>query len=512
MFIIKKESLSRNFLKLFLILLILFIPNNQIISAKETKKNISLNFNNADIDDILRALAHQNKLNLILLDEVKGKRKTFHYTQISLEDALTNVLVNTGFKFVITKDEKTIEISAVDKLKIDTRIFRLKRSDSGRLKKLLEEGIPDIGKIKADRETNSLIITDTFSNFNKIIGVVNTLDIENTEETTLGNVEWTEQGKEFITDVFICHYVEAVKIKEILDKLTTEGGSIGADSFSNSLLVRDSPLVVAKIRDLIRKLDKETPQVMIDAELVEINVGRITELGVRWFYLGNKGLIGTMNHKYQTEPMPEGVANYGIASSNTGGSLLFGEVSDQFRGVINALITENKADLLANPRITVLNNEKAKIEITEKFPYEQVSGHDEHGNPEYTVNFLDIGIILTVTPSIKEDIVTLDLEPQVSYYQGENAGIPIQSLRKATTKVNVRDGKTIVIGGLLSNKKTRTAYKIPILGNLPLIGRLFRTDKDVVDKVELVIFVTPHIFSQDKAEKMGIEEREKYRE
>jgi type II secretory pathway component GspD/PulD (secretin) len=513
MFIIHKKKVSALLMAGIFILLFAGIAAYAAeLSAKESAVSlISLDLKNADLEDVLRLLAHQNNLSLVLTDQVRGKRGTFYYVKVPLQDALDNILAGTGFKYNYNENTRTVQILAVDPAKLDTRIFILKYADPFNIQRLLEEEVSNVGRVQIDQDTNSLIVTDTFASFNRLTDMLNTLDVESSKTGILGEAEITEQGKSVMTNVFVLRYISAQQVKDIVTKLVTQTGTVEVDPLSNSLVVRDTPSVVTKIKGLIDKLDKETPQVMIDAEVVEITVGTITDLGVQWFYLGDKGTIGTMNYKYQTEPSPAGTINYGLSSRDTGGSLLFGEVTDKFRGVINALITDNKADLLANPRITVLNNEKANIEISEKFPYQQYSGRDQFGNPQYSTEFLDIGIILAVTPSIKEDIVTLDLAPQVSYTAGENAGIPIQALRKATTKVNVRNGKTIVIGGLLSNKKGKTAYKVPILGSIPLLGRLFRSDKDTIDKVELVIFVTPHILNQAKMEKIGSEERSKYK-
>jgi type II secretory pathway component GspD/PulD (secretin) len=97
----------------------------------------------------------------------------------------------------------------------------------------------------------------------------------------------------------------------------------------------------------------------------------------------------------------------------------------------------------------------------------------------------------------------------VSYQSGERIGIPIRATRKASTKVNVRDGKTIVIGGLTSNRKTRTVYKIPILGSIPLLGQLFRMNNDSVAKVDLMIFVTPRIVSSGKIEEYSSQNKQR---
>ncbi|MFH1783770.1 MAG: secretin N-terminal domain-containing protein [bacterium] len=510
MTLIKRKPIVTWLMILVVTAMVTFLGDTPEVASSLAEEKISLDFKNADIDNVLTLLAHQNNLNLVMIDEIKGKRGSFYYAQISLKQALDYILTNAGFGYVFDGATRTVQISAARPTRDDTRIFQMKHADPMRVKRVLEEEISDMGRIMLERDTGSLIITDTFAHFNKIVELINALDMDTGKESSIGQLEITEQGKEMMTSVFVCQYVEATQLKTILESMKTETGTVEADPFSNSLIVRDSPRVVEKVIDLVKQLDRETPQVMIDAELVEITVGRMTDLGVRWFYAGKDGgLIGTLNYQYQTDPKPDDVENYGLASPAEGAALLFGEVSDEFRGIINALITDNKASLLANPRITVMNNQEAKIEITDRFPYQQVAGHDEHGNAEYTIEFLDIGIMLTVTPSIKTDMITLKLEPQVSYYLGENFGIPIQSMRKAITQVNVRNGKTIVIGGLISNKKSKTSYKVPVLGNLPLVGRLFRSDRDVVDKVELAIFVTPRVLGPMKMEKFSQEEKEK---
>ena len=157
------------------------------------------------------------------------------------EDNLQDVyeyIKESGFKFVIAQGTRTVQISAINPSRTDTRIFRLKNADPLNIKRLLEEEISDIGRIQINRDTNSLIITDTFSNFNKIIELINAMDIEIADETTLGQVEITDAGKEVVTNVFVCRYVEAVQLKEILIKLVTEGGAVEADPFSNSLVVK----------------------------------------------------------------------------------------------------------------------------------------------------------------------------------------------------------------------------------------------------------------------------------
>jgi len=172
-----------------------------------------------------------------------------------------------------------------------------------------------------------------------------------------------------------------------------------------------------------------------------------------------------------------------------------------FSSVIDALLTENKADLLAQPKILVENGEEAKIEIVTKLPFNTLTGNTSAGTAVNTTSFVDVGVILKVTPRIRKgDVVNMELEPEVSFVQGERENIPIKASRKTNTHVNVKDGKTLIIGGLLQDRKLKTVQKVPFLGDIPLLGLLFRTTNDVVEKTELMIFITPRILTEEKAE------------
>lgn len=471
------------------------------------QKKISIDFKNADLDDSLRLLSQQNNINFFIVQKARGKKINFYFKDVPLEEVLTSILVNSGFNYQVFPAKNIIEVKASDVNKLDTRIFNIKNVDPLVIKNTMVNVLGPQGVISVDRENKVLIITDSYQNFNKIIDVIDALDIK-----SAGGGERNVSGSgEAITKVFNLQFAAASKIKDVVAKSLSDNGNIEVDEGLNALIIKDQPGALDNIGNLILKLDRETPQVIISAELIEVNSGVLSEIGAKWIYQpGSHGQVMTLNNQYNTPPVEAGTENLGFVTQPLGASLVYGEVTDKFRGMINALVTTSKADVLSNPMITVVNNEKAKIEITEKFPYNQFSGYDAKGNPQYATEFIDVGIIMTVTPHIKEgNIVNLELEPEVSFQTGERVGIPIRATRKASTKVNVRDGKTIVIGGLTSNKKTRTVYKIPILGSIPLLGQLFRMNTDSVDKVDLMIFVTPRIVSSGKIEEFSAQNKEK---
>lgn len=471
------------------------------------QKKISIDFKNADLDDSLRLLSQQNNINFYLVHKTRGKKINFYFKDVPLEEVLKAILINSGFVYQVFPAKNIIEVKAGDENKLDTRIFNVKYIDPLVIKNTLVNIIGPQGTISVDRENKVLIITDAYQNFNKDIDVIDSLDIKSTNNPEKSS---TATGEPF-TKVFNLQFARASQIKDVVAKSLSAGGSIDVDEGLNSLIIKDQPGVLENIGDLILKLDRETPQVIISAELIEVNTGVLSEIGAKWIYQpGSHGQIMTLNSQYNTPPLGSSAENLGFVTQPLGASLIYGEVTDKFRGMINALVTTSKAEVLSNPMITVVNNEKAKIEIAEKIPYNQFSGYDAKGNPQYATEFIDVGIIMTVTPHIKEgNVVNLELEPEVSYQSGERIGIPIRATRKASTKVNVRDGKTIVIGGLTSNRKSRTVYKIPILGSIPLLGQLFRMNNDSVDKVDLMIFVTPRIVSSGKIEEYSSQNKQR---
>lgn len=468
------------------------------------QKRISVDFKNTDLDDAIRLLSQQNNINFYSKHKIKGKKINFYFKDVPLEDLLKTILIQSGFDYVVFPEKNIVEIAASQPERIDTRILSIKNADPLQMKTIISNALSAKGTVNVDRDSKTAIISDTYQNFNKIIEIFDSLDVKPSSAAERVNTSGEQRTK-----VFTLQYASASRVKDIIAKSLGDSATVEVDDGLNAVIIKDSSGNMSTIDDLLLKLDRETPQVIISAELIEVNSGVLHELGAKWIYQpGSHGQTFTLHNQYNTPPLGEDVENLGFITQPLGMSLVYGEVTDKFRAMITALLTTSKAEVLSNPMLTVVNNEKAKIEITEKFPYAQFSGYDAKGNPQYSTEFLDVGIIMNVTPHIREgSIVNLELEPEVSFEVGERIGIPIRATRKAVTKVNVRDGKTIVIGGLTSNRKRRTVYKVPILGSIPLLGQLFRSNKDSVDKVDLMIFVTPRIVTSARIEELSGEKK-----
>lgn len=251
-----------------------------------------------------------------------------------------------------------------------------------------------------------------------------------------------------------------------------------ADDVSNSLLVAATPQALDEIKRIIHELDVMPPQVLIEAVVMEVTLDESTDLGLELsFALGN----GT------------GGINWDLGS---GPGFRFGTVAGDLTATISALSKTSQVDILATPKIATANNKQASINIGHQFPYLTGSKRDEDGNIQNTYTYKDVGIKLEVTPRICESgQIALDV------YQTSNSfandliveGGMVIAQREAKTSVIVRDGETMVIGGMIKDDTSQYTRKVPILGSLPLLGALFRRQETVKRKTELVVFLTPHI-------------------
>ncbi|MCD6378872.1 AMIN domain-containing protein [bacterium] len=275
----------------------------------------------------------------------------------------------------------------------------------------------------------------------------------------------------------------AEEIGDALKNVVSKRGEIDVDLGSNTLIVNDIEQNLAKIMEIVKKLDTKHMQVEINAKLIEIDVEAKRELGIKWDFLNlhktNINAIGSASVD-QGIPLSSGVLKVGTVQS-------WGELNS----VIQALEEENKANIISNPRITTMDNREASILVGKEIP---LIVADEAGNP--LTELTKIGIMLRVIPHVNTDnTITLDLHPEVSELQTESTqqGGVIISTSEADTRVQVANGETAIIGGLIKQIETEVRTGVPFLKDIPFLGGLFSSSSKVKKKQELVIFVTPTI-------------------
>ena len=279
-----------------------------------------------------------------------------------------------------------------------------------------------------------------------------------------------------------------------LKQVVSQRGTIDTDARTNSLVIRDTPEHIGKVKRLVETLDKETQQIRISTQLLEIESGSLTELGVDWSMLSRKSaqlLDGDV-----TEGSFAQTAN---RVSDPAGTYTFATVQGDFdiEGVVSALVGSNKGKIIAHPEITTVDNSEAFIQMGQKVPIKQF---DEAGN--VVIQFEEVGTILRVTPHItSENRILLKLKPERSSYTVDAVGVIINT-NNAETNVVVANGQTTVIGGLTTQMETKSRTGLPILKDIPLLGYLFRYTRTEIADRELIIFVTPTIVT-DEIQSLG---------
>ncbi len=318
-----------------------------------------------------------------------------------------------------------------------------------------------------------------------------------------------------------CKYADAGEMVKILTSIVKGAGAIIADQRTNTLILKGTPEALRRMEKLIRQLDRPTKQVYIQAEIVEVSATDGKELGVEWLWKNAnfKSFQGKVGSDFGLVLNP---ANTGENSESsepsetspfpTGSGLGIGILNTDVQAVLHALNERNQVNLLSRPRVVTMDNQEAVIEVGDQIPFKKLN---QFGVTSF--EFKDATVQLVVKPHIIDsEYILLEVAPKADFQNGFTPdGTPIISTRKASTKVKVRNGETIVIGGLIRDSLIKNQQKVPILGDIPLLGWLFKSTKSTKVKTELIIFITPFIL-EDEIETQHFQEdfelRKKMRE
>lgn len=343
------------------------------------------------------------------------------------------------------------------------------------------------------------------------------------------------RGSDMKMEIVPLQNSNAESLSAVLRGMSTSGGSISYDPDTNTLIITDTPAALRNIMNVVSRLDQmqsQLIQVRIDTKIAEVRVGALKELGIRWWVQGAEGVGGFIPPPRQDPALnalrgnisPSASELVGGGTSNSGGTNIgrrfvddlfdrrlnvpvqvpvpgqtfFGLATAHFDigAMLDLLVSDNKAQLLANPMLLTVNHKTARIKMVDEFPFTEF-GTEITGASSFSTAFLDLGIILDVTPHVYRDsegtYIKLELNPEVSFPIGSNNGIPIRSVRSSQTIANVRDGQTLVVGGILRDEERNFDTKVPGLGSLPIVGALFRHKEKAKFRTELMIFVTPTV-------------------
>ena len=304
-------------------------------------------------------------------------------------------------------------------------------------------------------------------------------------------------------------YADATEVAQALSGLSDK---IQVDRGGNRLIIVTSPRVIAEIQDIVAELDRPARQVMLEARIVEVSTDGLKRLGIDWDLLNRQGftfieenMSGTFSGDNLEEPGPlseaQGVPN--TPGTNDVWKLRnFNRLPKVFRAFVDMLIRDGNARVLAQPKLVTLNGKEASMLSGQRIPYlvSQTVFAGGAAAPTQSVQREEVGIKLSITPLINADgYITVRIRPEVSSvtgFRGEQQDLPVVSTRQAETTVRLKDGSSVVIGGLLNEEKTTGFTKVPLLGDIPWLGALFRHENTTTSKRDLVIEVTPRLLPE----------------
>lgn len=319
------------------------------------------------------------------------------------------------------------------------------------------------------------------------------------------------------TRVYVLNYARASDIAPTVTSMIdpVKGGKLQIDSRSNALVVTERPKRHEQIGVTINTLDHATEQVMIETKFVDVTAGDDKNVGLNWANLNNYsfGTSGEITSdaasvsSFPTATAP-GTLVKGAVASSIGTTLrqVFHAPqivnatfsADEFRGILSFLQNDNNARLVSNPTVVTLNNVEATINVGEEYPIPNYTYNQERGAFEVSgFEYKPIGIILKVTPQVNAaGFIKLLVEPTVSSRNAADvvsfgsATIPIIKTKTTKTQVSLKDGYTMGIGGLMETTKTKTGSKVPFLGDIPVLGAVFKSKGETLRTHNLVIFIT----------------------
>lgn len=443
--------------------------------------------------------------------------------------------------------ERVIRI--IDKIDVpsndqDIEVIVLKQASAVELVRIMETLTRQAGqnmdgspppKFVADERTNSILLGGVRSERMRLKALINRLD---TPTANAGN-----------TKVIYLRYANAKDMVSVLTgvgesgtKTATAGGapagvpgnssssrrsssmnqdmSIEAHEATNALVITAQPDVMKSLEAVIRQLDIRRAQVLVEAIIAEISEDKARELGVEWLFApgGSRTVfpVGTLNSAGSLAAIAEGATSLaGNATAGAAGALVgmkgtnlgvarFAETGVNFAALIHALNSDTNNNVLSTPSIMTLDNQEASIVVGQEVPFVTGSstGNSNNGlnGPFQTIERKEVGVKLKITPQINEgNSVRLEIEQEVSGVAPSvaNASDVITNKREIKTTVMVEDQQMVVLGGLIDEQVRESQTKVPLLGDIPLLGSLFKSNVTSKSKSNLVVFLRPSIIKDD---------------
>ena len=455
-------------------------------SQATISQRITLDLKGVDILDVLKLFSQKSGLNFVAGHNVSA-RVTIFVNDVDVWDAFELIISANDLAYerrgnivtVMTARDYEQIYGEQFQARTQTAVVPLKYAKAVQAGTVLNQLKSTVGRVVIDEATNTIILTDVPAKLEEMRRLLEQLD------------------RPTKTKVYNLNYADAEKLKDKLKDFLSPVGTITFDARTNKTIVSDVADVLQKSDQMVRAFDAPEGQVLIEAKILKVELTDQMDLGIDWQRVLS-GIDTTARGNFR-------VLSDIVGGTATGTAVkLLSAPSGKTQVIIEALKQLTNTETLSNPRIMVSNNQEAKILVgTKEAIVTTTTTVPATGAtvaaPE--IQFVDVGTKLYVTPNVKSDgYVQLKIRPEVSTSTVEtfqDNRIPIVTSTEAETNVLVKSGVTVIIGGLIETKDSRTKKQVPVLGDLPFIGAAFRGTTDLKEKTELVVFLTPQIILPD---------------
>jgi type IV pilus assembly protein PilQ len=449
---------------------------------------VTIDFRDMDLINAVQILADMAQINVIAGTDLVGT-VTLNLRNVPLMQAMETALRINGLGIVEEEGIYHIKpyLDAVSSKRL-TQVIDITEAKASEIETTLKNVIQgseyeSLISISSNDSANTIIIAGPEGQIENLLVMAKRLDVE---QATLPTV----------TLPIKLNYAEPAQMMTALEgMLTPEIGKVTVDERARVLVVTDIPIVVEQMKDLVKQLDMPVKQVAIDAMIVDVTLTDAADTGVDWL------LSAVKNQSRRDAAGDTGIFTGDLQNLSLGadmdigdaaGLLGFGILTDNidWRGVIQAEVRNNNSTLLSNPRLITVENQPATITIASEIPYTELTS-TEQGGQQTSTEFKPIGTTLEVTPQVTHDdhiIAMIDAKESTSS-QVVN-GVPVEDLRQINTTPHLASGQTIYVGGLRKNNDTVSIRKIPVLGDIPVVNFLFRSNQRDETVNELLIFLT----------------------
>ncbi|MEN3015077.1 MAG: secretin N-terminal domain-containing protein [bacterium] len=451
--------------------------------AYTPRRTITLDLVDATLVDTVRLITENLGWNVIFAPEViKYQEKlTMKLVNVDPEKTLKMILLSNGFDYRIVND--IAYVATPDKLEkfqqdikaagpTKSQVINLENASAKEIEPIIKSNFPE-ANVQVVEKTNSLLVKAPVQTIVEIKNLISQLDVPPPPPPPVTPP---------VTEVIRLNYAQAQNVVEMMGNLVPKE-SIAIDQRMNSLIITATPDIIETVKSFVKAVDVPLPQVALRMHFLSLTEEASRQLGVDWGNQANnisikevnESLSGTKGNNVDT---PYWGVNWFTRNSLT------------FQATLNYLIQTNKGKVLSAPYVMTQNRQQAEIQIGQQIPVL----YTDYRTGQIQAQYINVGIILRVTPDISPDgYVTLNLSPEVSELGAQIQGTQyfIISTNRVQNTVRIKQGDTVLIGGLFRNISNDSIKKVPLLSDIPVIGEIFKARSKRNEKAELIIAITP---------------------